>query len=155
VKAIYKREEIFKGKYAESAPDILMEPAEGYSLTHAKSAIEDADWVSGDHRIEGTIVAVGPRVKPFEQPPALIDLAPTILAALDAPAAVKPTGRILHEVVGSGAVLTEREVEEEPAAAAAIPGMAIPGMGGGEESNVSDTEADEMEEHLRGLGYLE
>jgi hypothetical protein len=32
----------------------------------------------------------------------------------------------------------------------------IPGMPtGSEESNVSDTEADEMEEHLRGLGYLE
>ena len=30
----------------------------------------------------------------------------------------------------------------------------IPGMGGGD-STVSDTEADEMEEHLRGLGYLE
>jgi hypothetical protein len=30
-------------------------------------------------------------------------------------------------------------------------------MGGSteEESTVSDTEADEMEEHLRGLGYLE
>jgi hypothetical protein len=29
-------------------------------------------------------------------------------------------------------------------------------MGGGEgSSTVSDTEADEMEEHLRGLGYLE
>jgi hypothetical protein len=70
---------------------------------------------------------------------------------------VKPTGRILHEVVGSGATLTEREVADEPAAAgAAIPGMAIPGMGGGEpEGGVSDTEADEMEEHLRGLGYLE
>ena len=26
---------------------------------------------------------------------------------------------------------------------------------GGEEPSVSDTEADEMEEHLRGLGYLE
>jgi hypothetical protein len=26
---------------------------------------------------------------------------------------------------------------------------------GGETSSVSDTEADEMEEHLRGLGYLE
>jgi hypothetical protein len=38
-------------------------------------------------------------------------------------------------------------VEETPAAA-------IPGMGGGD-STVSDTEADEMEEHLRGLGYLE
>jgi predicted AlkP superfamily phosphohydrolase/phosphomutase len=36
------------------------------------------------------------------------------------------------------------------------PVKAIPGMPtGSEESNVSDTEADEMEEHLRGLGYLE
>jgi len=31
---------------------------------------------------------------------------------------------------------------------------AIPGMGGNE-ANVTDTEADEMEEHLRGLGYIE
>jgi predicted AlkP superfamily phosphohydrolase/phosphomutase len=144
VKAIYPREEVFKGRFAEQAPDILMEPAEGYSLTHAKSAIEDADWVSGDHRIEGTIVAVGPNVKPFEQPPRLIDLAPTILAALDAPAAVQPTGRVLHEVVGGEASMTAREST-----------TAIPGMGEREETTVSDTEADEMEEHLRGLGYLE
>ena len=67
VKEIAKREEVFKGKFAEQAPDIMMVPAEGYSLTHAKAAIEDADWVSGDHRMEGTIVAVGPNVKPFEQ----------------------------------------------------------------------------------------
>src|SRR5207247_9308838 len=60
VKAIFRREEIFKGKHADTAPDILMEPTESYSLTHAKSAIEDADWVSGDHRAEGVIVAVGP-----------------------------------------------------------------------------------------------
>jgi len=126
----------------------LMVPAEGYSLTHAKSALEDADWVSGDHRIEGTIVAAGPSVKPFESQPALIDLAPTLVAALDAPTAVKPSGRVLHEVVGSGASLVEREVADAPA----IPGMAIPGMG---EGAVSDTEADEMEEHLRGLGYIE
>jgi hypothetical protein len=49
----------FKGKYAETAPDILLEPAEQYSLTHAKTALEDADWISGDHRIEGVIVAAG------------------------------------------------------------------------------------------------
>ena len=66
VKEIHKREEVFKGRFADVAPDILMVPNEGYSLTHAKSAIEDADWVSGDHRIEGTIVAVGPHVTPFE-----------------------------------------------------------------------------------------
>jgi predicted AlkP superfamily phosphohydrolase/phosphomutase len=41
VKAIYRREEVFKGKHADT-PDILMEPAETYSLTHAKSALEEA-----------------------------------------------------------------------------------------------------------------
>jgi predicted AlkP superfamily phosphohydrolase/phosphomutase len=145
VKEIHKREEVFKGTYADTAPDILMVPNEGYSLTHAKSALEDADWVSGDHRIEGCIVAVGPNVKPFEQPPALIDMAPTFVAALGVPTAVQPTGRVLHELLGSDAQLVPREAD--------TPG--IPGMGGANEANVTDTEADEMEEHLRGLGYIE
>jgi hypothetical protein len=148
VKAIYRREEIFKGKHADTAPDILMEPAELYSLTHAKSAIEDADWISGDHRIEGVIVAAGPNVRPFEQPPMLVDMAPTILAALDAPATIEHTGRVLHEVVGSDAKVSRAEASK--------PAVQIPGMSSGSgESGVSETEADEMEEHLRGLGYLE
>jgi predicted AlkP superfamily phosphohydrolase/phosphomutase len=148
VKAIHRREEVFKGRHADAAPDILMEPEVGYSLTHAKTALEDADWISGDHRPEGVIVAAGPGVKPFEQQPMLIDLAPTILAALQAPASIEHTGRILHEVVGSEAEVTRRED--------AAPAVAIPGMPTGEEGlAVSDTEADEMEEHLRGLGYIE
>ena len=142
VKAIFRREDVFAGRFADSAPDILMEPAEGYSLTHAKRAIEDADWVSGDHRIEGVIVAAGPGVRPFEQPPRLVDLAPTLLAALDAPASIRHTGRVLHEVVGDAANVR--------AGAAAANGTVAP-----VEAAVSDTEADEMEEHLRGLGYLE
>jgi predicted AlkP superfamily phosphohydrolase/phosphomutase len=158
VKSIAKREDVFpSGKFAETAPDIMMVPNEGYSLTHAKSAIEDADWVSGDHRMEGVIVAVGPNVKPFSQTPSLIDMAPTLVAALDAPTAVKPTGRVLTEIVGGEGALVEREVAADDAGSTAngpqIPGMTIPGMGG--ESAVNETEADEMEEHLRGLGYIE
>ena len=106
-----------------------------------------ADWISGDHRIDGVIVAAGPAVRPFEQPPLLVDMAPTILAALGAPASIEHTGRVLHEVVGSEAHVTHAE----PKPAVAIPGMPT----GAEESAVTDTEADEMEEHLRGLGYLE
>jgi hypothetical protein len=54
---------------------------------------------------------------------------------------------VLHEIVGADAKVTQAESK---------PAVAIPGMPtGGEESNVTDTEADEMEEHLRGLGYLE
>ena len=73
----------------------------------------------------------------------LIDLAPTILAALDAPASITHTGRVLHELVGSAEAKAATSVE-------------VPGMPRGDDgSSVSDTEADEMEEHLRGLGYLE
>jgi len=146
VKKVWRREELFKGKFLESAPDLIFEPAPLYSLTHAKSAVETADWVSGDHRIEGVMVAVGPDVAPdaFEQqPPNLIDLAPTILAALDAPASVQHTGKVLSPVVGRDAAVRAGEAASE---------VAIPGM---DEAAVSETEADEMEEHLRGLGYLE
>jgi hypothetical protein len=77
----------------------------------------------------------------------LVDMAPTILAALDAPASIEHTGRVLHEVVGADAKVSQAEAK---------PAVQIPGMPSGDESsNVSDTEADEMEEHLRGLGYLE
>jgi 3-oxoacyl-(acyl-carrier-protein) synthase len=75
-----------------------MEPAEQYSLTHAKTALEDADWTSGDRRIEGVIVVAGPGVKPLEEPRLLADMAPTILAALQAPASIERTGRVPHEM---------------------------------------------------------
>ncbi|MEX0989905.1 MAG: alkaline phosphatase family protein [Actinomycetota bacterium] len=143
VKAIFKREEIFKGKHADAAPDILMEPAEQYSLTHAKSAVEKADWIAGDHRIDGVMAVTGPGVRAFEQTPLLVDLAPTILAALDAPASIEHTGRVLHEVVG-----TDASVKAGTAAGTVDASSTA-------EPTVSDTEADEMEEHLRGLGYLE
>jgi hypothetical protein len=69
------------------------------------------------------------------------------LAALGAPASIEHTGRVLHEVVGSEAKVSRGE---------GTPAVAICRMGGSEDaSNVFDTEADEMEEHLRGLGYLE
>ena len=85
------------------------------------------------------IVAVGPNVKPFEQPPLLIDLAPTILAALNAPSSVEHTGRVLHEIIGADAGVSKKE-----------PAAAIPGMSSSDDpSSVTDTEADEMEE-LRG-----
>jgi hypothetical protein len=81
-------------------------------------------------------------VRPFEQTPLLVDMAPTILAALDAPASIRHTGRVLHEVVGSEASVRAGETAGSDEAGALEP-------------SVSDTEADEMEEHLRGLGYLE
>jgi hypothetical protein len=53
---------------------------------------------------------------------------------------------VLHELVGSA------EVKRAEAPAVTIPGLTGPMD---QDVTVSDTEADEMEEHLRGLGYLE
>jgi predicted AlkP superfamily phosphohydrolase/phosphomutase len=141
---IWRKEEVFKGKFAEEAPDLLLEPAPLYSLTHAKSIVEAADWLSGDHRIDGVLAAAGPNVDTagFPDTARLIDLAPTILAAVGAPASVRHSGTVLQALVGEGAAVT---------AGAAVEG-AIPAMG---DLALNEDEAEEVEEHLRGLGYLE
>jgi len=144
IRRVLRREEVFTGRYAETAPDILLEPAPLYSLTHAKSSIEDADWLSGDHRLDGVVAAAGPRLRKdaFSEPALLVDMAPTILAALGVPASVKHDGQVLQGVVG-----------DEASVAAARTGVVEAGPEA--EPGLDADEAQEVEEHLRGLGYLE
>jgi predicted AlkP superfamily phosphohydrolase/phosphomutase len=143
IASIRRREEMFSGDHLDHAPDLLLEPAAGFSLTHAKSVIEDAGWAVGDHRVEGVIAGTGPRIRPdaFAEDPALIDLAPTILAAVGAPASVKHDGQVLTGIVGTEAAVR--------AGTAATDDVST------DDAGPDDTEAAEMEEHLRGLGYLE
>jgi predicted AlkP superfamily phosphohydrolase/phosphomutase len=145
VARVWRREEVFKGRFAELAPDLLLDPAPLYSLTHASTAVGPADWLSGDHRLDGVFAAAGPTVDGSAFPAAfhLVDLAPTILAAADAPASVRHSGSVLGAVVGHARA---HAATEETAEA---------GAGDGAEDGLSDTEADEVEDHLRGLGYLE
>jgi predicted AlkP superfamily phosphohydrolase/phosphomutase len=139
-----RREEVFGGRYAETAPDIILEPSPHYSLSHARSHVEDADWLSGDHRMDGVIAAAGPRVRAdaFDEPAFLVDVAPTILAALGVPASVKHDGQVLRAVVGDEASVGAAGTSSEPGQ-------------GSEQEGLDADEALEVEEHLRGLGYLE
>jgi predicted AlkP superfamily phosphohydrolase/phosphomutase len=140
---IYRKEEVLKGPFLDTAPDLLLVPAPFYSLTHARTMIEDADWLSGDHRLEGVVVAVGPEVTPgpLAEPVELIDLAPTALAALGAPSAIERDGKVISQFVGANVAL---EVDASGAASGA------PDSGG-----LTSDEESEIEEHLRGLGYVE
>ena len=79
---------------------------------------------------EGVIVAAGPSLRPFRAAAAAVDLAPTVLAALDAPSRVEHTGRVLHELVGSDANVGRSEPK---------PAVQIPGMPTGEGSSASAT----------------
>jgi predicted AlkP superfamily phosphohydrolase/phosphomutase len=140
---VWRREEVFKGKYAAEAPDLLLEPAPLYSLTHARAPVEAADWLSGDHRVDGVLACAGGTVDPSTFPDAarLVDLAPTILAAVGAPASVRHSGSVLRAVVGEELAVAASEAESEH------PPDASEGL--------DEAEAEEVEEHLRGLGYLE
>ena len=144
IRKIYRKEEVLSGRFLDTAPDLLLVPAPLYSLTHAKSMVEDADWLSGDHRLEGVVVATGPEVRPgpLSETARLIDLGPTALAALDVASAVPRDGRVLESLVGSGVQL---KVADAGAAGKASDG----------ETGLTSDEEGEIEDHLRGLGYVE
>jgi predicted AlkP superfamily phosphohydrolase/phosphomutase len=146
VARVWHRESVFKGRYEELAPDLLLEPAPLYSLTHARTAVEAADWLSGDHRIDGVLVAAGPSVDraAFPESARLVDIAPTILAGAGAPASVRHSGTALPAVVGA-----ERAAAVGSVAVRATTERGEAGAG------LDEAEAEEVEEHLRGLGYLE
>ena len=140
---IYRKEEILSGRFLDIAPDLLLVPAPLYSLTHAKGMVEKADWLSGDHRLEGVIVATGPEVKagPLASPAELIDLGPTSMAALGVPSAIPRDGRVLADLVGPAQleVLGDETADKSDS----------------NEAGLTSSEEDEIEDHLRGLGYVE
>jgi predicted AlkP superfamily phosphohydrolase/phosphomutase len=142
---IYRKEEVLSGAFLDTAPDLLLVPAPFYSLTHARTMVEDADWLSGDHRLEGVIVATGPEVTagPIADPSYLIDLGPTALAALGVPSAVPRDGKALSSLLGPDVTLEVAVGEGRGAGRAA------------DEGGLTSDEEDEVEEHLRGLGYVE
>jgi predicted AlkP superfamily phosphohydrolase/phosphomutase len=141
---IYRKEEVMSGRFLDTAPDLLLVPAPFYSLTHAKGMVEAADWLSGDHRLEGVLVATGPEVTsgPLSEPAQLVDLGTTAMAALGVPTSVPRDGKVLAPLVGAAAALEELGDDR----------------GGGprtDESGLTSGEAGELEDHLRGLGYVE
>jgi predicted AlkP superfamily phosphohydrolase/phosphomutase len=139
---IFRKEEILSGPFLDTAPDLLLVPAPLYSLTHAKGMIEQADWLSGDHRVEGVIVAAGPNVAsgPLREPAELIDLGPTALAALGAPSGIERDGKVLGALVGG----VDLEVSSRPTESQEPV-----------EAGLTSHEEGEIEDHLRGLGYVE
>jgi predicted AlkP superfamily phosphohydrolase/phosphomutase len=120
IRAVRRKEEVLDGPYLDRAPDLLLEAAPLYSLTHARRMVEEADWLSGDHRPEGVYVAAGPGAGPADGSEiSLADFAGMIEAA----------------------VSLEGDADDAPAESAA--------------GVFTADEEREVEERLRGLGYLE
>ena len=83
VGGVLRKEDVLSGPHLDRAPDLLLQPAPLYSLTHARQLVEEADWLSGDHRPEGVYALTGPGVSPGEGPElSLADFAGRIAEAV-------------------------------------------------------------------------
>lgn len=118
IKKCYKRKEIYNGPYLENAPDIVIEPEEGYSLQEgfSEEVIEYAKEGSvrryGDHEKYGIFMCKGPEIKKgFKiNDVRIIDVAPTILHIFGCPIPDDVDGRCLKEIFEEDSEFFKREV---------------------------------------------
>jgi predicted AlkP superfamily phosphohydrolase/phosphomutase len=158
VRSVHRREELFHGPYLDKVPDLLVEFADyawlgkGNMKSRADTIwdrieIEPGSAVSyvGSHRHEGIIALEGPSVAQGVQISAqIVDVAPTLLYLLGRPVPSDLEGRVLVEAI-EPSLLEARPLEyAEPALHEA-----------GATERYDSSEAAEVEERLRGLGYLE
>jgi predicted AlkP superfamily phosphohydrolase/phosphomutase len=115
---VWTRDELFAGPYLEDMPDLVVEYAEGYTggpdLSPPLVRPVDTFFLnrdSGFHRRAGVLAAAGSAVDPMRFPERadIVDLAPTILAALDCPVPGDIDGRPIEAVVPQGWIQEEGE----------------------------------------------
>jgi predicted AlkP superfamily phosphohydrolase/phosphomutase len=107
VEHIYERDELYHGPYAALAPDLTVVLTDwryrtiGLHDFTTNRVIAPAFGPTGDHRLDGILIASGP---PFLsgatlQNADLLDVAPTVLDLLGIPAPPDMDGRVLTELL--------------------------------------------------------
>jgi predicted AlkP superfamily phosphohydrolase/phosphomutase len=83
---VYKREEIYCGKYFDRAPDLVVEPKHGYDVKGAisRETLLSKSIFSGMHTYDDAFVYINQK-NIVKQSLEIIDVAATILASLDIP----------------------------------------------------------------------
>jgi predicted AlkP superfamily phosphohydrolase/phosphomutase len=151
IQAVYRREELYRGPWLETAPDLILEPMRndpdpnrnttiGYGF--GPSVFADSGDLTGNHTLDGIVLAVGPDIPAGQLEDAgLMDLAPTLLHALDLPVPTYMEGRVLALWSSPRPVRWQEEAE----ATGTCPQV---------ETVFNPTDQALLTERLRALGYL-
>jgi predicted AlkP superfamily phosphohydrolase/phosphomutase len=156
VDKMWTRDELYHGPYVRNAPDILIELKKGYCFSEGfgrsvfvKAAREPFDK-SANHELEGVLFVRGPGVRPGVDLDALgahcnvVDVAPTLLYAMDLPVQTNMDGRVIEEIY-----------EPDYLAARPISTDQVPEPPDPDDSyDFSDAEAGSVQDELKALGYL-
>jgi predicted AlkP superfamily phosphohydrolase/phosphomutase len=153
VRQAARREEIYQGDSVASFPDVILELDPDYvgagSLA-GRALFEDHDNAmrTGEHREAGIFLAAGPAIAARSGPLAdlrLVDAPATVLYALGLAVPSQFDGRVLVEIFDETS-LAARPVRYEDAR---------PYAAADEVDELSLEQQEELENRLRGLGYLE
>jgi predicted AlkP superfamily phosphohydrolase/phosphomutase len=149
VDLVASREEVYEGRHAERAPDILFRlKGMAYQQQNRPDAKElFADQRGGTHRMQGVLVAAGSPIQPGARfrDAALIDVAPTLLYLLGVPVPREMDGRVLTEG------LRQEVLEARPVEVSAAPVERIDLQKRGYRRD----EEEAILRQLAGLGYLD
>ena len=151
VTAVHRRDEVYRGPFAESGPDLLVETAdtvclvEGLGLRPLMPAGRGPEERTGNHARDGILVLHGPDVQAGLTLPlaAIEDVTPTVLHLLGLPIDADMDGRVLTEA------LRPETLAARPIQVADTP-YSAPENG---YSYSADEEA-RIQDMLEGLGYV-
>ena len=159
IEKVYRREELYSGDRVDEAPDLLIawknyayytsnvpgrEKGECFG---ALQKMDSTDYLHiGTHRLDGIFLAMGPAIKKGKeiQDAHIMDLAPTALYALDEEIPENMDGKVLNQIFNRSFQNTHTKRFTKK-------------LHGEEEKTVirySDEERKEVEERLKGLGYI-
>lgn len=155
---IFERDELYHGPYAELAPDLTVVPGDWryrtiglYDFT-TNEVISPAFGPTGDHRLDGVLIAHGPAVRAGSRPEGanLLDIAPTLLHLLGVPAPDDLDGRVLSEILDPSAVPTPTPTngpEPAPPRPSDADRAVVP-------ASYNDEDDAAIQQRLADLGYL-
>jgi predicted AlkP superfamily phosphohydrolase/phosphomutase len=157
IERIYERDELYAGPHVELAPDLTVVPGDWryrtiglYDFT-THEVITPAFGPTGDHRLDGVLIASGPAFRAGARPEdaTLLDIAPTVLHLLGLPVPDDMDGRVLGEILDPTAV--------PPPSADREPATVPPTDGDGDGAAVAAYTEEEdaaIQQRLADLGYL-
>jgi predicted AlkP superfamily phosphohydrolase/phosphomutase len=144
---VKKREDVFAGRYLDRLPDVFVEfldrPYEAFMQDYdVPNWLMQNEWGNGTHRRNGLYIGAGPALAggPEVEDLEIFDVAPNILHLLGFPIPSHMDGRFRRDLFVPG---TEAPAFE-----------ASDGSEDGRRFGISEDEEKDLEEKLKGLGYL-